>query len=56
MMNDKQFWTIKEEVKLGDFILSPEDFEVDQMKYKTGRGRRKTSPVERKLFPRKLYD
>jgi hypothetical protein len=47
---------IWEEVELDKFVPSPESFEVDHMMNKTGAGRVKSSPVERKLFPRELYD
>jgi len=43
-------------VELGDFVPSPENYEVEHMMYKTGRGRVKASPVEKKLFPEELYD
>jgi hypothetical protein len=43
-------------VELGDFVPSPENFEVDHMMHRTGRGRVKASTVERKLFPEELYD
>ena len=43
-------------MELGDFVPSPENFEVDHMVYKTGRGRLKASPVETKLFFKELYD
>jgi hypothetical protein len=43
-------------VELDDFVPSPENFEVDHMMYKTGGGRVKVSPVERKCFPKELYD
>jgi hypothetical protein len=38
-------------MELGDFVPSTENFEVDHMMYKTGRGRGKASPVERKTIP-----
>jgi len=47
---------IWEEVELGKLVPSPENFEVDHMMNKAGTGRVKSSPVERKLFPKELYD
>jgi hypothetical protein len=45
MMNDKQFWAMQKEVEPGDFVFSPEDFDVDHMTYKAGRGRGKASTL-----------